>query len=297
VFPLPVGKNEKHGDAPLAKLPDDEIATIHEELRLKALNPYRHITLPRATGIKINSVRELRKESSLTLFGKGKRVFIIMNAEELNDEASNALLKILEEPHANTMLILTTPQPDKLLPTIISRCQHIRFDLLSEQEIQQALQEREGLSQQESVLISRLANGSYSRALEFNGTQLAERRAEAVEFLRIILYKSKQELLAEIERVVSEYERNEIGEFLSLLQSWLRSALLIREGSPQFLDAADDDTLKKFSAHHATIEYATLFDRMERAISLIDKNVYIPLVLINLSLDLRRTILATPARQ
>lgn len=297
VFPLPVGKNEKYGDAPFARLSDDDVTLIQEEIRLKATNPYYHITIPKATGIKINSVREIRKESSLTLSGKGKRVFIIMNAEQLNDEASNALLKILEEPHEGTMLILTTSQPDKLLPTIISRCQSLRFDLLSEKEIHQALQDRERLSQQESALIARLAHGSYSRALELNGTQLAERSSEAVEFLRVVLYKSKQELLTEVERIVAEYERSEVGDFLSLLQAWLRNALLIQEGAHQLLDTGDDAALKKFSAHHTAIEYTVLFERMERAISLINKNVYIPLVLINLAIDLRRTILVshTPA--
>ena len=96
IFALPVGKGEKVGDSPMAKLAEDEAAAVLEQIALKAADPYHVIGVPRATTIKINSIRELRKESSLSSFMAGKRVFLIIDAENLNDEASNAILKTLE---------------------------------------------------------------------------------------------------------------------------------------------------------------------------------------------------------
>src|SRR5262249_55501598 len=78
VFPLPAGKNEKVGDSPVEKLSDDDILLIQEELKKKAEDPYHEITVPRATGIKINSIREIRRASSLSMARPGKRVFIVL---------------------------------------------------------------------------------------------------------------------------------------------------------------------------------------------------------------------------
>lgn len=135
VVALPVGKNEEADDTPLARLPEADVRLVQEQLALKGMNPYHRVTIPRATIIKINSIRDVRRESSMTTFDRRRRVIIISNADQMGDEAANTLLKTLEEPSGNTMLVLTTAHRDRLLPTIISRCQGVRFDPLSEQEI------------------------------------------------------------------------------------------------------------------------------------------------------------------
>jgi DNA polymerase-3 subunit delta' len=291
IFALPTGKGEKLGDGPIAKLSEDEITSIQQQLEAKAANPYCKMNIPKATGIKINSIREIRKESTLTVFGTGKKVFIILDAENLNDQSSNALLKTLEEPHEDTLLILTTSQPDALLPTIISRCQQIRFDLLGNEEIKQALQERKGIGALQAELIARLANGSYYRALELTDATLNERRSDAINFLRTTLYKTRRDLLQEIERISSEYQKSDVEEFLLMLQVWLHAAMVKNEGYDSTEGLADGEAIHKFVAHHPDLDYSTLFLSTSKAISLLDKNVYISLILLNLALELRRIIL------
>jgi DNA polymerase-3 subunit delta' len=99
--------------------------------------------------IKLESIKKLQKEFSLTSFSKNHRVAIIRSAQKLNISAQNSLLKILEEPPENTIIILIAEDEKKLLPTIISRCQIKRFSLLSEAElsgmIDEALPNREEL--------------------------------------------------------------------------------------------------------------------------------------------------------
>lgn len=93
--------------------------------------------------IKISQIRELKKRFSLkSLFGT-KKVAIIANAENLNKEAANAMLKILEEPPGDTVFIITTSTPGKLPATIRSRAQQIIFTSAHEEELREFLK-REG---------------------------------------------------------------------------------------------------------------------------------------------------------
>ena len=82
---------------------------------------------PAGAMIKIDQIRELCQVLTMKPYEARVRVVIIADAHTLNPAAGNALLKMLEEPPARTVLILTAPQTGDLLPTIVSRCQHIRF--------------------------------------------------------------------------------------------------------------------------------------------------------------------------
>lgn len=84
--------------------------------------------------IKVGEVRELRRKIFLSSEG-GKKVAIIRGAEELNKSSQNALLKTLEEPNPGLTLILVVEDEKKLFPTIISRCQKIRFGIIADEEI------------------------------------------------------------------------------------------------------------------------------------------------------------------
>lgn len=86
--------------------------------------------------IKTEEIKKLQKEFSLTSFGTNYRVAIIRSAQKMNISAQNSLLKILEEPPKNSILILVVENEKKLLPTILSRCQIVRFNLLSDNEME-----------------------------------------------------------------------------------------------------------------------------------------------------------------
>jgi DNA polymerase-3 subunit delta' len=92
--------------------------------------------------IKVDQIRELIQKISLTSHAQGYRVIIISPADALNINASNSLLKTLEEPPANTVLILISDKPSKLMATIRSRTQMIRFDLPSEEQSLQWLKQQ-----------------------------------------------------------------------------------------------------------------------------------------------------------
>ncbi|MDI6767068.1 MAG: DNA polymerase III subunit delta' [Bacteroidota bacterium] len=287
VFPLPVGKNEKSNDPPTAKLDDDVISLIHEQTKLKSQNPYHIISIPKANTIKINSIREIRREAALSLFGAGKKVFIIVDAEKMNEEASNALLKTLEEPHEDTLLILLTAYPDLLLQTIISRCQHIRFDPLSEETIQKALQGERGLEHDRAKAISRTAKSNYSRALQCIDNDLLGRQQFVVELFRVMLFKTRSELVGKIEEIMKTYKKYEIEEMLVLLGQWLNDAMKLSGGT---IKGVGDESLSKFVVKYPRWNYSFSHESIERAVSLLNKNVYIPLILLDLTFKLKRCI-------
>lgn len=297
IFQLPVGKGEKAGEDPIAKLSDDEISIIREQINLKARNPYHPVSIPKANTIKVNSIREIRRESSLSAFGKGKKVFIIIDAETMNDESSNALLKTLEEPHEDTLLILTTSNPDALLPTLVSRCQHIRFDSLSDDIIIEALQERKGIPPAQAKTIARLVNGNYSRALQYMDASFHERQEYAVDFLRSMLFKSRRGLMSEIENIMSEYQKPDVRDMFRLMEQWLHDAMMLQQGIGSDPDSGDYESLKKFISVYPDWDYPSACESLERAVSLLDKNVYIPLIVLDLSARLKKHLgVSSPIR-
>src|SRR2546421_11551569 len=92
------------------------------------VRPFRQI-------IRVKPMRELEREANFRPFEGAARVFIVEDAEYMNDQAANALLKTLEEPPATTHLVLTTSNPTALLATIRSRCQIIRFAPIDAPEV------------------------------------------------------------------------------------------------------------------------------------------------------------------
>ncbi len=288
VFAVPTGKGEKSGDGPLDKLSAEDLAAVREQIALKSASLYHDIAVPRATAIKVNSVREIRREVSLAAFGKGRKVFVVLDAETMNDEAANALLKTLEEPPPGTILLLTTSSPENLLPTIVSRCQHLRFGHLGEGEIRTALMEREGVAPEEARLLAAQAEGSYARALSLRSGDYRDRQAEMVDFLRLAIRGASFDLLRFIEQHTANYDRQEIVASLQMLQSWLREAMLTRAGGERA--EGGDEALRKFAAHYRNADYPAMQESLERSISLVEKNVYIPLVFTTLAASLEKSV-------
>ena len=94
-----------------------------------------------------------------------KRVVLISEAQTLNAEAGNALLKVLEEPPEHTLIILTALNTANLLPTIVSRCQEIRFGPVSQENLMRLLLHEKGMEAEAARVIAAMANGSISKAL------------------------------------------------------------------------------------------------------------------------------------
>lgn len=292
IVPLPVGKNEKEGDDPYKQLDEKTMEEYRHAIRQKSANPYYKINISRATTIKINSIRDIRKSIALARAEQGMKVVIISQADKMNDSAANSLLKTLEEPSANTVIILTTSRHDALLPTIVSRCQSVRFELLRDDEIRTALcRQNERLDERQAALISKLANGSFSRALELTETDLIRQREEIIDLLRSIVARSPASWIKHMETFAGAGDRDYAARSLILLNLWIRDALLLQNrNDDDIINLDQHESLRKFVNHFPDAKLTEVVKAVERAIALVEKNIYLSLALINLAFEIRRHV-------
>jgi DNA polymerase-3 subunit delta' len=146
--------------------------------------------LPREKGdglardITIKQVRELGDFMGMTAALSPWRVAVIDSMDELNKEAANALLKILEEPPANTLFLLVSHAPGRLLPTIRSRCRRLDFGGLDDDAMTSILERETQLGETERKQVVSMSFGSAGRALAFAELDLAKLENAAVAILR-----------------------------------------------------------------------------------------------------------------
>ncbi len=292
VFALPAVRSEKNNENGEGKFQPDIREEIRSQIAEKAKNPYFHFEIPKATQINIGTIRDVKKESSLAAYEKGMKIFIISDAEMMNDTSANSMLKVLEEPLSDTLFLLTTSRKEKLLPTIVSRCQSVRCELLTDADVERALMERENIPPEQARLVSRLAGGDYSAALELVHEDLVSGRVEAVRFLRAVLSGRSGTLLEDIEERIAENDRGAVDQFLSLLLVWFRDAMLMKErGVEGIINQDQQEDLLKFVGRFGNANYPASIGAVERALELLRGNVYLPLVLLSLSVQLKRILL------
>lgn len=134
--------------------------------------------------IKIQALRErVLDQVGYRPFEGAKRVFIIDPADEMTEQAQDALLKTLEEPPSSAILILVTAYPDTLLSTIRSRCRRVRFGGLSEREVERILVEREKVDVASARRRSAASQGSVGRALTIEEDEFEDDRQAALGLL------------------------------------------------------------------------------------------------------------------
>lgn len=172
---------ETPADHPIVKLVE---AGSHPDMRwLRRLTNEKTGNLNR--NIKVEQVRELGEFMGMTAALSPWRVAVIDTVDDLESSAANALLKVLEEPPANTLFFLVSNAPGRLLPTIRSRCRLLHFDALDDDAMTSILEAQSpGLSDAERKRIVGMSFGSAGRALAFAELGLAKLEEAALAILR-----------------------------------------------------------------------------------------------------------------
>jgi DNA polymerase-3 subunit delta' len=151
-----------------SKFPEYSDDKDNKERMVRSDHPDVALARPYNRVLRIGPMRELEQEANFRPFEGRARVFIIEEANRLNEASSNALLKTLEEPPATSHLVLITSRPAQLLPTIRSRCQVVRFSPLAPKEIEAHLLKGREVSPVDARLLAAIARGSIGRALSTN---------------------------------------------------------------------------------------------------------------------------------
>jgi DNA polymerase-3 subunit delta' len=187
--------------------------------------------------LKVENIRDLQHALTLTPYESNYRVALLLRFEEANDSTQNALLKTLEEPNPRVVILATAENEEKLLPTIVSRCEILHLRPAPVEDLSRALQQR-GVVEEQAELLAHVSGGRPGAALRMlDDPQLLETRAQYLTELLDLMKSPVRDRFAFAERVSKHKsgERNETKEDLrAMLETWLsfwRDVLLIASGA------------------------------------------------------------------
>lgn len=230
----------------------------------------------------------LTKLSTVSSQG-GYRVIVMWQADRLNAEAANKLLKILEEPPAHTVFVLTTDTPEKILPTILSRTQRVEFRPLTEERIAEALQGAAGLQPQDAQKVARASAGSFTKALE-----QVTLNADAAQFfdhfvlLMRLCYMRKVKELQDWAMQVAQWGREKQKAFLAYAMRMVRENFVRNFGLPQlnYMNEEEDAFSAKFARFINERNVIPISEELEKAQRDIEQNVNARMVFFDLALKI-----------
>ncbi len=183
--------------------------------------------IKKETAITISQIKKVQHQMSLSPYQLSYKIALIEQAEKMTAEASNCLLKTLEEPNGQAIIILISSRPQQVLPTILSRCQILKFLPVPYQEIKKALQKLEIGKKTDLEKIIRLANGRPGIALEYlKNPDLLEDREKIIAQLKNLLSSDlniRYQYVEEISKDVSKAQK-----LLSQWVFWFRDLLLAK---------------------------------------------------------------------
>jgi DNA polymerase-3 subunit delta' len=228
-------------------------------------HPDLYVLEPLGGQIRIDPIRDLRRDLHMRPFEAARRVYIIFGAELMNEDAADALLKDLEEPPDYAVVILIADDLGPLSPTIRSRCQHVSFRRLSQRAVKAYLSSR-GAEGERLEALARVAGGRLDRADRLLDAEAGKRRGILLELARSVYLDSAfdpsaasrcvtdlaQERAAEarakaeaetsgeetsreqeqrLRRAARGAERDEVLDALNVLSSWYRDLFVIAAGA------------------------------------------------------------------
>ncbi|HEY2989763.1 MAG TPA: DNA polymerase III subunit delta' [Candidatus Binatia bacterium] len=242
--------------------------------------------LPKKKDIGIEQVRALEKELNYRAFSNGTKIAVIDPAPLMNFPAQNALLKTLEEPPQNSLLILIATSAGGLLPTLLSRCLRLSFAPLPGIAVVDHLVARKGLTPERAGLLAAVSLGSLGAALNPDTEELARDRAAWVDGITALAERDSSEW-ATFAQELSE-DRGQALKFLEWLAGWYRDILIYRttENVQDLCNVDLIESLKAQAARHTPDQVLFLRGLALTAAARIRRNVNRRMALENLFINI-----------
>lgn len=230
--------------------------------------------------IKIDVVREMLSKISYRPFEGRRRVVLIREADTLEPESQNSLLKSLEEPPPGTMFILTTAVPGTLLPTVRSRCMRLRFGRLTAAEVASGLTRDHEYSDAEAREAAPLADGSLGQALALIDNDLTMFRELAMGLLRNSAGRADAQARTQAASPLhtgaskKERTREDVAIILRLMASMLRDLEAINAGADRAVLANPllSGDLEALARAYSGDRARTAFGAVDRALMALERN-------------------------
>lgn len=193
-------------------------------------HPDLHLIEPDGSSIKIDQIRALQRELAFRPLEGSRKICIIDHADRMNPAAGNALLKTLEEPSGDALLILLSARPEAVLQTIRSRCQSLPFQRLSTDLIRDALLRATPDQPAQAGILAALSDGSFHRALGRDRDLFVVERVKILKTVTALLRNSVIPLFDLAAELAAEKEN--ASDLLDILSCFYRDLLYYRHGWP-----------------------------------------------------------------
>jgi DNA polymerase-3 subunit delta' len=236
--------------------------------------------------IKIDQIRSMQREVALSPHEGRWKVYVIRQMERATTEAANCLLKTLEEPPAQVILMLTASDIDQLLPTIISRCQVLNLRPPSVLLVQKVLEGRWGVDPERAKLLARLSGGRLGWAVRASEDKaILRKRERRLDEMMELMGQGRVERL----RYAQQLSRSADGlrEVLDLWLIWWRDLLLIKGGSSTEVTNIDREaTLRSQARGYNLTQVRDFIEALRTAVWQLEHNANTRLTLEVLMLSL-----------
>jgi DNA polymerase-3 subunit delta' len=254
IFPFPSAKSEEKSQKEIEKYK-----------KLKIQDPYTTVRFEKNINIPVEQIRAMQREIYLKPFEGKRKVIIIAEAEKMHNSSANSLLKTLEEPPLDANLILTSNDVNKLLPTVVSRCQQIRFGKISAKIIEEKLMEVYHVDKEKASYYANISNGSYGKALDFLRGEKENLRRDAVDLLEVATDGKTNQIIRTVNQILGRWDRNSILEMFEFLISIFRDMYMVQEGSNRLINSDMMPDVVKLS------EKFERQNKVERAFQMVDQ--------------------------
>ena len=230
-------------------------------------------------------VRKLSLKSSQG----GYKVSVIWLPERMNIACANKLLKLIEEPPMQTVFILVCEEPDLLLETIRSRVQRIDVKKIRQESIQQALTERRGIDDESALRISRVANGSWTKAIE--ELQVGSENEQFLDLfisLMRLAYQRKVRDLRRWSETMAGFGREKQKRFLTYFLRLIRENFMHNFQLPDlcYMTQKEEDFAKNFARFVNEANILDIYDLANKAIRDIGQNANSKIVFFDFALQM-----------
>ncbi|MCG8431199.1 MAG: DNA polymerase III subunit delta' [Candidatus Omnitrophica bacterium] len=232
--------------------------------------------------IRIESIRQLQRAVGFKSYEGGIRVFIINDAHRLNPEASNALLKILEEPPPASVFFLITDKPELLFGTVVSRCKTVKCVPLNRRELEKALVERWGRTREQAHYAAFRSEGSIGRALGMSEAGALTERDEIIDTFFV-----PPGGMPDMSRLATRDDVRRAGKVLS---GWVRDMCMVKYGMESEVINRDRlENLREAAGRYGRRQLFGFMGVISESMRLVDQNLNVKLILSHVVSSLQET--------
>ncbi len=277
IFPTPNLKLSSDGEIKDSKYQ----AEYAEYINNKINSPWKSYKFSAASEIRIDSIRMLQQRLNLTKNEAKTRVCIIEDADLMNNNTANAFLKTLEEPPENTIIILTTSKENKLLPTILSRCQKVAFKNLSKDTISSILVEEFQVDSRKANILARISYGNAEKAIQLIDEDLDSGRKIAQMIIQYSLKKDDLSFIAYLEEIKSLKQKKYLKNIWFNIVIILMDLIYLSESPDNVINIDSKDLLEELLNKKSTFteDVYKLVDYTNSINEMIDLNTVPALIL------------------